>query len=360
MTATLPACRVFPFVLPLLALSQAGCEGVSYLLHLAEGQLASQSQTEPIEDVLASGRLSEEQETKLRLVVKARDFAAETIGLNVGDSYTTYYDTAGAPLAFNLSAAYRDRLEPLVWTFPLVGQVPYLAFFDEGFLRDVEAGLIADGFDTLTYELDAYSTLGVFEDPVRSTMLRRNELSLVDTIIHESLHNTIWRANATTFNESLATFVGRRGAMDFLRAEFGEDSGWPAVAQAYYADLDAVNAFLRELYDSLAAYYAQPLSADERIAGREAVFQAGRERFVSEILPALSYPEVFGHYADLPTNNAWLLANYRYNLDLDLMEQVHTATGEDWPATLNVFRAAASAPGDPFAYLREWLETAPQ
>lgn len=350
--------RVVPFGLLLVALMQTGCEGMSYLLHLAEGQFATQGETEPIDDVLASGRLSEEEEAKLRLVVKAREFAVQTIGLNAGSSYTTFYDTSGEPLAFNLSAAHRDRLEPLIWTFPVMGEVPYLAFFDEAYLRDVEAGLIADGFDTLSYELDAYSTLGVFEDPVRSTMLRRNELSLVDTIIHELLHNTIWRTNATTFNESLATFVGRQGAVEFLRAEFGEDSGWPEIARTYYADLDAINTFLRELYDSLAAFYAQPLSAEEKVAGREAVFQAGRDRFTREILPTLTYPDIFGWYTNLPTNNAWLLANYRYNLDLDLMEQVHTATGENWAATLDVFRAAASAPGDPFTYLRDWLQAA--
>ena len=350
--------RVVPFVLLPVALSLTGCEGMSYLLHLAEGQLATQGETEPIGDVLASGRLAEDEEAKLRLVVKAREFASQTIGLNAGNSYTTFYDTSGEPLAFNLSAAYRDRLEALVWTFPVVGEVPYLAFFDEAYLREIEVGLLADGLDTLTYELDAYSTLGVFEDPVRSTMLRRNELSLVDTIIHELLHNTIWRTNATTFNESLATFVGRQGAVEFLRAEFGEDSNWPEVARTYYADLDAINAFLRELYDSLAAFYAQPLLAEEKVAGREAVFQAGRDRFASEILPTLTYPDIFGWYANLPTNNAWLLANYRYNLDLDLMEQVHTATGEDWVATLEVFRATADAPGDPFASLRDWLRRA--
>jgi hypothetical protein len=37
------------------------------------------------------------------------------------------------------------------------------------------------------------------------------------------------------------------------------------------------------------------------------------------------------------------------------MRDIHTATGEDWAATLDVFRAAATANSNPFTYLRNWL-----
>lgn len=351
--STFGCIRTGAFALLLTCL--AGCDGLTYVLHVAEGQFGIQGETEPIDEVLASGRLSDDQEEKLRLIVKVRQFAVEMIGLDAGNSYTTFYDTAGDPLAFNLSAARRDALVPKTWTFPFVGEVPYLGFFDEGYLRRVEQDLIDEGYDTFTYELDAYSTVGVFEDPVRSTMLRRDTLSLSETIIHELLHNTIWRVNETTFNESLATFVGRVGAVGFLRAEFGEDSGWPEFALAYYADLDAANSFLFDLYNQLAAYYAQPLAAEELIAGREAVYQAGRERFVREVQPTLSYPDLLAGYAELPTNNAWLLAHYRYNLDLTVFEAVYLVLGQDWSATLDVFRAAANSAGDPFEYLQNWL-----
>lgn len=332
-----------------------GCDSLPYVLHLAEGQLGVSGAVEPIDAVLASGRLDERDQTKLELVVDARRFAVDTIGLHAGTSYTTFYDTAGDPLAWNLSAARPDALVAKTWTFPVVGQVPYLAFFDEGYLTRVEADLIAEGFDTMSYELDAYSTLGVFEDPVRSTMLRRNELSIVETIIHELLHNTIWRPGATVFNESLATFVGRQGAIDFFEAHYAESSV-PEVARRYYADLDVVNAFLLELYAELDAFYGRALTREEKIAGREAVYAAARQRFVDEIQPTLNYPDSFESYANLPANNAWMLAHYRYNLDLDLMERVHAATGADWSATIAAFRTAAESSSNPFDALRTWLE----
>jgi predicted aminopeptidase len=338
------------FSLPLTA-----CDSLVYVLRAAEGQLSIQGATEPIEEVLASGRLSGEDQAKLELLVRARQYAIDVVGLSAGESYTTFYDSAGDPIVFSLSASRQDSLEPVIWWFPFFGDQEHLLFFDEEYLRQVEQELIDGGFDTYTYEVDAYSTAGFFKDPIRSPMLKRHTLSAVETIFHELLHNTIWRSGAPAFNESLATFVGRTVAPEFLLAEFGQDSGWGEVAAAYYADSDAVNAFLLELYDELDAYYAGPLSAEEKIAGREAVYQAGRERFVEVVLPALNYPDVFAGYANLPTNNAWMRANYRYHLDLPVFEEIFMALGGDWLAALDVFRAAGRSSDDPFDYLRDWL-----
>ncbi len=342
-------------LLAALAVGLAGCDGLAYVTHVTEGQLAIQGNTEPIDAVLASGRLTDEQAARLELAVAARDYAADVIGLDAGNSYTTFYDSAGDPLAWNLSAARQDALTPMEWSFPVIGRVPYLAFFEEGYLRSVETDLQADGYDTFTYELDAYSTLGLFDDPIRSAMLQRGDLSLVETIIHELLHNTVYRPGATVFNESLATFVGRQGAVDFLVAVYGEDSGWPEIARNYYADVDTVNAFLLALYAELEAFFATDLPPETLIAGREAIYAAGRERFETEILPTLNYPDSFAGYADLPTNNAWLLGQYRYNLSLDRFERVFAITGRDWATTMAVFEAAGAAPADPFTYLADWL-----
>ncbi len=348
--------RVFLVVWAFVVSLCAGCgEGLPYVMHLLEGQMQVQGNVEPIADVLASGRLTDEQQAKLELVVAVRQFAVDSIGLTAGDSYTLFYDTQGDPLAFNLSAARRDALVPVTWRFPIVGEVPYLSFFDEDYLRRIERQLIEDGYDTMTYELDAYSTLGVFADPVRSTMLERGELSLIETIIHELLHNTIWRPGETVFNESLATFVGQRGAIDFLRAYYGDESGWPELAEAYYADRETINAFLVELYADLEAYYAGPGSGAQKIAGRAAVFERGREHFTRDVQPGLHFPDLFSYLAELPVNNAWMLANRRYNLNLDVFAAVHDVTGGRWADSLAVFRAAAESAGDPFEYLRNRL-----
>ena len=68
--------------------------------------------------------------------------------LDVGDSYTTYTELDRDTLAMVLSAAYRDRLAPRTWWFPVVGRVPYKGFFDLDNALAEQRKLEAEGFDT--------------------------------------------------------------------------------------------------------------------------------------------------------------------------------------------------------------------
>ena len=40
--------------------------------------------------------------------------------------------------------------------------------------------------------MQAFSTLGYFNDPILSCMLTYNDATLINTIIHELLHQTVW------------------------------------------------------------------------------------------------------------------------------------------------------------------------
>lgn len=349
--------RFIACVIPLLPLS-SGCEGLRYLSHLVDGQLKISTNIEPVDDVLASGRLTAHHDAKLRLIVAARQFAIDHIGLDSGPSYTRFYDTGGNPLIHNLSAARKNRLEAYNWVFPIAGAFPYLGFFDESYLREVERDLLQDGYDTFVYAADAYSTLGILEDPVRSPMLQRDIVSLADTIIHELLHNTIWRPNDIDFNETMATFVGHQGAIEFFNMQYDQALGLADYTRQKFEDDARVNVFLAEVYNELEAYYRGPGGREEKIAGREAVFQRLRDRFAADVQPTLHFPEGYAFYRTFPTNNAWVLALSRYTYDLAVYNDIYDRTGRNWPATLAVFRQAAGTSGNPVQYLRAWLADA--
>ena len=68
--------------------------------------------------------------SRLRLVLAARGFAADSIKLRTGDSFTTYSHLERDTLVLVVSGAYRDKLEAYTWWFPIVGRVPYKGFFD--------------------------------------------------------------------------------------------------------------------------------------------------------------------------------------------------------------------------------------
>ena len=339
------------FVIPLTG----GCGiDLGYVLPLVAGQATILLHSVPVDEAIRSGHLSDEEVAKLVLIRDVRDYAGREMGLNTADNYTLFYDAGGVPLAFNISASHKHEFHARKWELPIVGVLPYLGFFDPAAAARKFEELQAQGYDVFRYEIDAYSTLEYFPNPILSPMLRRSELSLVETVIHELLHSTVWHATNITFNESLATFVGRTGAIEYVAARYTDEPERAQEAVEHYEDTDLYNAFIFELYGELDAFYTSDLSVEEKIAGREAHYQAGRERFVAEYQPRMHAPENYAWVADLPTNNAWMLANHRYNYDLDIFEQVHEATGRVWRDSLAAFRAAALTP-DPGAYLRDRL-----
>ncbi len=325
-----------------------------YLPSLAAGQFEAVAKSVPIETAISRGKLTEEDTAKLRLILDARAFATGPMGLSAGSSFTRFVDTDRLSRAINVSASDKDKFQAATWTFPIVGTVPYLMFFNEAMAdRQVEA-LESKGMDVLTYDVDAYSTLSFLPNPVRSSMLKRDDITIVEIVIHESLHDTIFKSGDTTFNESLATFVGRTGSVDYFRREHPDAPDIAEAAVASAQDTDRYNAFIFDLYSQLEQFYASDMTSQEKIAGREPIFQAGRDRFMAEVLPLMTSPERFDWVADLPTNNAWMLANYRYNLDLDVFQRVHDQTGGDWQRSLDVFRQAARA-SDPWSFMNAWL-----
>ena len=103
------------------ALLLQGC----YLIGQTKGQLAILWGRESIQERLDDGHaLDPDRRRKFELVLAARAFAIKELGLAESDSYTTYYDTAGEPVAWNVSAAPKDSLEPITWSFPIVGTIP--------------------------------------------------------------------------------------------------------------------------------------------------------------------------------------------------------------------------------------------
>ncbi len=328
---------------------------LGYLIPQAWGQLDIVFRSVPIDDAIASGKLEDWQVEKLRLIQDAREFATEAIGLNTADSYEEFFDTGGKTLAWNVSACAKHAFAPKRWSFPIVGTVPYLGYFDWQQATTKVFELREQGYDVLSYPVNAYSTLDFLPNPVFSGMLEYNDLALVDTVLHELLHDTVWSHASTTFNESLATFVGRQGAIDYFADRRPENPAYVNSAIDWYADVDRYNEFIFALFEELHAYYSQSgVDRKQLVDGREAVFQGGRERFAEEVQPQMRYPRSFDWVLEMPTNNAWILANTRYNEGLDTFAQVYEMTGRDWTASLLVF-AEAAAMDDPYAYLERWV-----
>ena len=339
-----------------LAVPWCGGCGIDYeyVLPQVAGQATLLLHSVPISEAIRSGNLSDDEVAKLILLRDVRSYAAREMALNATDNYTRFYDSRGRPIAYNVSASHRYEFHARKWEFPIVGVLPYVGFFDKAAAVREFDELKSQGYDVFMYEVDAYSMPEYLPNPVYSPMLDRDDLPLIETTIHELLHATVWHITDTSFNESLATFVGRTGAVEYLASRHPDEPERVQSAIEYYEDVDLHNAFMFELYGELDTFYSGPLSDEEKIAGREAHYQAGRDRFMAEYLPLMNDPDRYAGVETMPTNNAWMLANRRYNFDLDLFERVYEATGRVWRDALSVFRDAAGA-GDPNTYLRNWI-----
>jgi predicted aminopeptidase len=232
----------------------------------------------PIQEVIQDPSTKNEQKLKLQLVEKAREFS-KTLGLNPGGSFTSYTQLTRHPVSWVVSASRKDRFEAYTWWFPIVGSVPYKGYFEKEDADNLSLELQKDGYETWVRGTAAFSTLGWFDDPLLSSTLELPVVDLVNTVIHENVHSTIWIPGSVAFNESLANYVGSRAVIDFFRSLAQSQDDLLTDEQATIFREQAELEFERELeisdltmhlYSSLERLYADPsLSSEQKIAGRE-------------------------------------------------------------------------------------------
>ena len=335
------------FCLLILALG-FGAE-IGYLYQLFKGQVALLWRAEPIDEMLEAGNLSPDQRAKLELVQAIRAFAQREIGLNISKNYTTYVDIGRGPVSWNLVVCPQDRLEPLEWSYPIVGAVPYRGYFNRAKAEEVRDQYVAEGYDTYLRPVSAYSTLGWFSDPVLSTMLRYPEGNLADLIIHELTHATVWIEGDVTFNESLASFVGETGALMWLQREYGADSEAVHRVLAERADGVVFRKFMRDIASRLDSLYQS--NSSRKITQRQQIFDSARAEF--HTLPLKT--DLYARFPSWELNNARMALYRIYRERTDVFACVYQACDNDLKATVEVLQRCANAE-DPALWLEKWLD----
>jgi len=294
--------------------------------------------------------------SRLQLVLAARGFAADSLMLRTGASFTTYSHLDRDTLVLVVSGAYRDRLEPYTWWFPIVGRVPYKGFFDFSAALDLARDLERRGFDTYVRPSAAFSTLGWFNDPLLSTTLRLDSINLANTVIHEVTHNTFFKAGEAVFNESFANFVGARGAAMFFRGR--GDTLAAAWADADWGDDKLMGAFWASTYRALdSAYKAHPGDSARatRLAVRDTVYARARTHLLTDVAPRLRTISADRLARIRIDNNAALLARRIYLTDLELFDRVWEREGRNLRLTIERVIALAKDAKDPYAAVKAWL-----
>jgi len=341
----------------LLVLFAAATPMGRYLTRAGWAEAGILARRRPIARLVADSAVPAATRGKLQLVLAARAFAADSLHLETGESFTTYSALDRDTLVLVVSAAYRDSLAFYTWWFPIVGRVPYKGFFRASDALALGAELARAGLDTVVRPASAFSTLGFFNDPLLTTTLQEDSATLANTVIHELLHNTFYASGEAVFNESFANFVGGRGAMIFFAGR--RDSVNAARAGVDWEREKLLGRFWSAIYHELDSAFKEHVGdRAARLIARDSVFARARERFEREVRPAVARL-IPGARIALRLDNATLMSRRLYRTGLDDFDAVYAREGEDLPrAIARIIALARSRPGAPLAAVRAWLASA--
>lgn len=345
------------FLIAAAAMLLAGCN-IGYITRGAYEEARILWNRKPIPQVIANPALAPEVRARLETVLAVRDFARDHLGLKVGNSYTTVSPVDKGAIVYVVMAAPRDSLEPYEWWFPIVGAVPYRGYFNEDQARALAKAMDAKGYDTMVRPAVAFSSLGFFNDPLLSNLLRLDKVELAGVITHELFHRTYFLPSNVTFDESAANYVGTRGAVDFFKQTQGDSAPDTIAARGVFDSDMKFSRFLLIAEGKLLKIYTSDLSSDEKLKQREVAFAEIKADY-AKLKPTLSGLERFDLDKE-PLNNAVLINYLIYFHDLDNFAALERINHGDLRTTIQrIIDLAKAHPDDPFYAIWEATRDAP-
>ena len=319
---------------PLLSLLLSACSTIDYYAHLGQGQWQLLHAREPVQRLLEDPATDPDLARRLALSQQARDFASTQLQLPENRSYRLYADLGRPFVVWNVFATPEFSLEPELHCFPIAGCVAYRGYYQQGRARGAAALLRQQGLDTYVGGVEAYSTLGWFDDPLLNTMLRWSDERFIAVIFHELAHQQYYLPGDTAFNESFATFVEREGLRQWHAAR-GEapPAGDDRQRQQFIELVLASRERLKQLYASDLPEHAMRAAKQAEFERLRYDYRAMRQQWGGQ--------GRYDAWIESPLNNAKLLPFGLYDQWVPAFAALFEEQGRDWRA----FYAAVAALG---------------
>jgi predicted aminopeptidase len=302
-----------------------GCAGVSYYGQLASGQLQLLRAREPISRVIADPGRDQLLRAHLIQSQKARTFASQQLRLPDNQSYRLYADIGRPFVVWNVFATPEFSLTPQNHCFPIAGCVAYRGYYSQSAARGEAALQRLQGMDVSIGGVEAYSTLGWFNDPIISSMMAWGDERLATLIFHELAHQRFYVKDDTEFNESFATFVEQEGTRQW-RAFRGlaPDSG---------AQVQQRDQFIQLVLDTrtrLERLYTLPLPADQMRQRKANEFERLRGEYRQLRDSRWAGDKRYDAWINAPMNNARLLPFGLYDQWVPAFAALFRQEGGNW------------------------------
>lgn len=303
-----------------------GCSSLGYYSQLASGQLHVLQAREPVAKVIADPQRPAALRQQLVKAQAARTFASQHLHLPDNPSYRVYADLKRPYVVWNVFATPEFSVSPVTHCFPVAGCVAYRGYYSQGAARGEAALQRQQGKDVFVSGVEAYSTLGWFDDPILSSMLTWGDERLATLIFHELAHQRVYVRNDTEFNESFASFVEREGTR-----QWRDHQGLPPSGREGVQQREQFIELVLHTRKRLQALYEQPLPADQMRQRKEQEFERMRSQYRQLRAQQWAGNNRFDGWINAPMNNAKLLPFGLYDQWVPAFAALFESVGGDWP-----------------------------
>ncbi len=318
-----------------LILPSLGCSTLSYYGQSISGQLDLLWKRQPVAELLDDATLAPELKDKLRMALAMRDFASRELQLPDNGSYRSYSDLQRDHVVWNVFAAPALSTELEKWCFPFAGCVGYKGYFAEGDARELAAQLQQQGMDVYVGGIDAYSTLGWFDDPLLNTIINRPPPLLAGLIFHELAHQEFYVQGDTAFNESFASTVEQEGVKRWL-AQNG-DAALHRAWEQYQRQRQDFLELVGGLRDRLQETYASDASDSDKLARKQQLIAELRAQY-QQLRARWDGYRGYDKWFEGEINNAKLGSIAFYTDWVPAFQRLLADSGNDFPAFYRAVR----------------------
>ncbi|MGH8413928.1 MAG: aminopeptidase [Gammaproteobacteria bacterium] len=328
-------------VLSVMLLS--ACSSLEYYGQAIHGELGLLSERRPINQLIADPKTPAALREKLELAVQIRRFASEQLDLPQNGSYTTYVALDRPYVSWNVFATKPFSLTPINWCFLFAGCVPYRGYFYEQSAQAFADTLRKQGDDVYVSGVPAFSTLGWFDDPLLSSMLGWNDITLADYIFHELAHQELYVKGDADFNESWAVTLADVGVRRWLQASGREAelSDYQSRQRHWHMIVLLVNT----AREQLTKLYASGLPAKMMRERKQEIFDSLRRNY-AVLRPQLGSDTGYDSFFKGPLNNASLLVISTYTRWVPAFRVLLMENNNDLPAFYQAVKRLAHLPPD--------------
>ncbi|HVP88676.1 MAG TPA: aminopeptidase [Casimicrobiaceae bacterium] len=309
------------------ALILGSCSTARYYWQGIAGELDLLDRAQPIPSVVESTSDAALKQ-KLEHTIEIREFASKELGLPDNGSYRRYTALDRPYVLWNVFATPPLSLEPRQWCFPVAGCVNYRGYFAEAAAHAEASRLSATGEDVYVGGVPAYSTLGYFDDPVLSTIIRYPEPEVARLIFHELAHQIAYAKDDTVFNESFAVTVEEVGVERWLAKR--DDPKLTAQFEWAQRQREAFLDLVRRTRSRLETLYVSAASDEEKRAGKAAAFAAMRAEYEAQNAASGGHGG-FDAWFSRGANNAAIVAVGLYTEKVPQFKALLDAEGGDLP-----------------------------